>query len=250
MRLRTDPVIITGAGHSGTRGLVKALAAVKDIYVGHCDTPLKEWEFYRVLAAQVNGWLVGLPDPHDHNIIPPDIYLHLRVSSSQVLEFRDRILNEIDAHREISMPPTETGPWVFKTPRTSLCLAIWHAVFPDARFVNLVRDGRDVAASTLWSVPAGPLARRFEMWRARVNRVWRDRLAGLPIVDFRYEDLPDPLKLKALCETVRLPYSPLMHADLQMNVGKGIEAMRSMPYERYELMRYGYDPHFDHLEMT
>jgi hypothetical protein len=69
----------------------------------------------------------------------------------------------------------------------------------------------------------------------------------MPIVDLRYEDLPDPAKLRVFCERVGLPYVPRMHDALIMNVGKGPELMKALPYERFELMRYEYDPHFDHL---
>jgi hypothetical protein len=69
----------------------------------------------------------------------------------------------------------------------------------------------------------------------------------MPIIDLRYEDLTNPAKLQAFCENVGLPYSPRMHDLLVMNVGKGPELMKALPYERFELMRYGYAPHFEHL---
>ena len=37
--------------------------------------------------------------------------------------------------------------WGWKDPRTSLLLPVWHAVFPDATIVHVVRDGRSVARS-------------------------------------------------------------------------------------------------------
>jgi hypothetical protein len=39
-----------------------------------------------------------------------------------------------------------------------------------------------------------------------------------------------------------------MRDGLVMHSGHGAELMKSMPYERFELMRYGYDPHLEHLE--
>jgi sulfotransferase family protein len=249
MEMRFDPVIITGAGHSGTRGLIAALAAVEGVYLGDIDNVFKEWNFYRLLARNVNAWLFSLPEVHDNNVIPPDVVHHFRASERQRLECAARILNEIRDHPEISLPPAGTRWWVFKTPRTTLCLEIWRAVFPEAKFVNLVRDGRDVAVAN-WSPPAGAVARKFELWRARVNRIWRYQREGMPIIDFRYEDLPDPVKLRAFCEAVGLPYSPRMHDRLEMNVGKGPERMKAMPYDRFELMRYGYAPHFEHLDSS
>jgi hypothetical protein len=247
--MRYDPIIITGAGHSGTRGLVTAFSRVDDIHLGDIDNIFKEWNFYRLLARNVNAWLLSLPEVHDHNVIPPEVIRDFRVSETQRRDCVARILDEISKRPELSMPPAGTGAWVFKTPRTTLCLEIWRAVFPEARFVNLVRDGRDVAVAK-WSPAAGSVERRFELWRARVNRIRAYQQAGMPIVDFRYEDLPDPDKLRALCESLGLPYSPRMHESLVMHTGHGVESMKTLPYERAELMRYGYPPHFEHLAGT
>ena len=246
MKMRFDPIIITGAGHSGTRGLVTLLNHAEGVYLGDTNNVFKEWNFYRLLAGRVNAWLLGLPEVHDNNVIPPDIVLHFRASESQRLDCTARILTEIQNHPEVSLPPAGTPRWVFKTPRTTLCLEIWRAVFPDATFVNLLRDGRDVAVAN-WSPPAGPVARKFDLWRARVNRIWSYQREGLPIIDLRYEDLPDPATLRDFCERVGLPYSARMHDPLVMNVGKGAELMKALPYERFELMRYRYPPHFEHL---
>jgi Sulfotransferase family len=248
--IQTNPIIVTSAGHSGTRGFIQALSTVVSVYLGNIDNHRYEWDFYRILAAQINAWILGLPEQHDHNVIPPNIFENLKIPSTKIAEIRAAAVREIVDHCETSMPPSGDSVWIFKTPRTSLCLDVWQAIFPQARFINLVRDGRDVAVSTEWSAPAGTLTRRFDLWRARVNRVWRYQAEGLPIIDFRYEDLPDPLKVKKLCDDFRIPYSRGMHDVLQMNCGKGIEAMRSYPYERLELIRYGYDPHFEHLEET
>jgi hypothetical protein len=244
--LRTDPIIVTGAGHSGTRGLITILGAADGVYLGDTNNQFREWEFYRRLAGKVNAWLLGLPDVHDHNVIPPDVVRSFRAAPAQVAEGAERIRAAIAEQPDASQPPDGHVPWVFKTPRTNMCLEIWHAVFPDARFVNLVRDGRDVAVAKQ-SPPAGSVQRRFELWRARVNRLWEYQRRGLPIVDLRYEDLPDPEKLGAFCDSVGLPYSPRLHGGLVMHSGHGAELMKSMPYERFELMRLGYDPHFEHL---
>jgi hypothetical protein len=41
----------------------------------------------------------------------------------------------------------QTGPWGWKDPRNTLTLPIWLRVFPQAKVVNVYRDGVDVAAS-------------------------------------------------------------------------------------------------------
>jgi len=67
-----------------------------------------------------------------------------------------------------------------KTPRNALRLPFLHAIFPDARFIHLVRDGRAVAASILKRRKAdnGTLD---EWWGAQPPG-WQDTLSEPPIV--------------------------------------------------------------------
>lgn len=236
--MRTDPIIITGAGHSGTRGLVQVLTKATNVYLGDINNSTKEWEFYRQLAAEVNGRLLGLPARHNYHAIAPEIFTHFQLTQDEKEDATNYIRQKILANQTISLPPDDATHWVIKTPRTTLCLEVWQAVFPQARFVNLVRDGRDVAASLPDS--GDSLLRRFELWRARVNRIWWYQRNGIPIIDFRYEDLTDPAKLKSLCDSLNIPYLPEMHNQLKMSVGKGRRKMRGLAYERMELLRYGY----------
>ncbi len=235
--MRTDPIIVTGAGHSGTRGLMHALEKGKNVYLGDISHSKREWEFYRKLAAQVNSKLLGLRH-HDHNILPKELYWHYHPSDQQEESLHEFIIKEIEANPELSMPPDADVTWVIKSPRTNICLDIWYNVFPEARFLNLVRDGRDVAAS----IPhwAGSLLRRFDLWRARINRMWHYQRAGLPIIDFRYEDLGNPERLRSLCDTLGISYSQEMQSQLIMSLGRGVKQMRGLAYEKFELLYYGY----------
>jgi hypothetical protein len=41
--------------------------------------------------------------------------------------------------------PLRNMPWGFKNPRTMLILPFLHEMFPDMKFVHVVRDGRDIS---------------------------------------------------------------------------------------------------------
>ncbi len=101
--------------------------------------------------------------------------------------------------------------WGDKTPSYVRSISVLARLFPTARFVHIIRDGRDVALSYL-SVPWGPTdiwhaARR---WKQDVRRGRRDG-ATLPptrYLEVRYEDLVrDPRSsLERICAVASLPF--------------------------------------------
>ena len=113
-----------------------------------------------------------------------------------------------------------------KTPRYVPFLPLLHSLFPWARIVHLIRDGRDVALSTLEWARADRGPGRFRMWRDQPVAVcalsWRWHvvagmrdgmsLDGTHYDEVRYEDLvAEPESpLRELAAFLRLPYSPEM----------------------------------------
>jgi hypothetical protein len=106
--------------------------------------------------------------------------------------------------------------WGDKTPHyvhhVDRLLEIW----PDARFVVLVRDGRDVAVS-LRSMPFGPNnAWAAAQWWARGIRAGEDAQRRHPgsVMTVRYEDLAQdpPTHVPPICEFLGLHYSEEMLA--------------------------------------
>ena len=120
-----------------------------------------------------------------------------------------------------------------KTPDYVRHLPFLHALFPWARFVHIIRDGRDVALSTLeWArVDKGPgklplwredpVATCALWWRRMVETGRRDglELGSTRYYELRYEDLvADPeAKLRDVAAFLDLPFSEDM---LAFHVGK------------------------------
>lgn len=84
--------------------------------------------------------------------------------------------------------------WGDKRPRYAMWIGTVFALFPDARFVNVVRDPRGAVASQIpmgWDEPDVALAGSLANWEASIERV--DAFArGLrpdQLLDVRYEDL-------------------------------------------------------------
>ena len=98
----------------------------------------------------------------------------------------------------------------------------------EARFIHLIRDGRDVALSRLArGMGAGkPIADVAELWRRRIENARRQakRLRGR-YLELRYEDLvADPeAELRKVCELVELAYDDSMlayHESASIRLGE------------------------------
>lgn len=87
-------------------------------------------------------------------------------------------------------------------------------LWPDARFIRLVRDGRDVAASWLRLGWEGNAFTCGLTWAAR-EREWdaaRARMDDDRVLELRFEDLvaAPRAELERVCEFLGLPYDPAM----------------------------------------
>src|SRR5262249_31553563 len=112
--------------------------------------------------------------------------------------------------------------WGDKTPMYMQRLPLLERLFPDARYVHLIRDGRDTAVSFL-SMPPGIVTRPLAppgtagefacQWRAEVEAA---RALGARVgdryVETRYEQLAaEPEReLRKICEHAGLAFDPAM----------------------------------------
>ena len=87
-------------------------------------------------------------------------------------------------------------------------------IWPDARFIHLLRDGRDVARSAIVMGWAGNVWYGVDKWIESENlwRTLRDELDPSRYVEVRYEDLiSEPeIYLSTVCEFIGVEYSPEM----------------------------------------
>ncbi len=112
--------------------------------------------------------------------------------------------------------------WGDKTPMYMGHLELLESLFPDARYVHLIRDGRDAALSFL-AMPAGITTEGWGHPRdaAGFARQWRTevvaarslgRRAGERYLELRYEALVDdpPGTVQRICSFAGLPWEPSM----------------------------------------
>lgn len=101
--------------------------------------------------------------------------------------------------------------WGEKTPDYSLHVGTIAALLPEARFVHLIRDGRDVAASwrQQWFSPGYEPEVLARAWADRVEAARSTGSACTHYIEVFYEDLvarPEQV-LRRLCEFLELPWS-------------------------------------------
>src|SRR4051812_27640801 len=104
-----------------------------------------------------------------------------------------------------------------KTPPFLMHMRMLAEEFPEARFIHLVRDGRDVVLSLRdQKFAPSSFTGAAEYWAGRVRRARQagERLGPARYRELRYEDLvAEPeRKLRMLCEFVELDYTPAMLA--------------------------------------
>lgn len=113
-----------------------------------------------------------------------------------------------------------------KTPGYVFHLPLLHELFPKARFVHLIRDGRDVVLSVLDWRRAAKLARRFPTWTAhpvptaalwwerhvRKGREGADAVAASRYHEVRYEALVENTaeETAIVCSFLELPFDEAM----------------------------------------
>lgn len=104
-----------------------------------------------------------------------------------------------------------------KTPTYCCHLTAIGALLPEARFVHVIRDGRDVAESikSLWFSPGAEVEARAALWRDCVvaARVQSTSVPGR-YLETRYEELVDaPVTvLRRICRFIDLEYQDTMLA--------------------------------------
>jgi hypothetical protein len=205
------PIFIVGCPRSGTTLLRDLLRAhpritfplesrvIPELYRSHGEP--RDRAHARRIAADLLGtwdittWRLGLkPTDLDHQ----------------------RSFAELTAQLYATWAQREDKPrWGDKTPLYVLELETLLALFPDAKVINIVRDGRAVALSLMrqpWG-PTNPYTAAL-MWRRTVaaGRQAAARLGSSVFLSVRYERLlADPEgELRRICEFLREPFDPAM----------------------------------------
>ena len=146
------------------------------------------WPDLDIPAEQMRAWAAGLPAPRLVDLIDLPYREHLRRAGKP--RFGDK-----------------TPPYIAIVPQLL-------ALYPQARFINLIRDGRDVAISFVDAhFHSRPYHADFEWTRAvRLAAGWRATPYAPHILDVRYEDLvrAPEATVRRICDFLGERFEPAM----------------------------------------
>jgi len=121
-----------------------------------------------------------------------------------------------------------------KTPAYVKSMLKIEAAMPEARFIHVIRDGRDVALSrwkrTLGDDPA-PAGQVAETWQRRIRRAQRHGRKLSHYLELRYEDLVTDTEpnLRRIAEFLELPWNPVMLTYYEHAAERMAEMARDLP---------------------
>jgi hypothetical protein len=260
------PLFIVGHARSGTSILTDLIRAHLRIAFG------TESQFIVRIAQNVHAY-GDLRDPHNRWHFVQTMAAERFFSRSQKYGFRldvDAAVRDSGAGTYRSVLTAIFGQlahqlncarWGDKTPEYAYHLPLLFELFPDASFIHVIRDGRDVALSTYemhFGAKNAHAAARD--WVACIDAVeaFRRSFPQAPVLDVRYEDLlADPQAVFASLvhflhivgdETLAARIATVVGRDLRSgNSNKWRTRLSTAEQRRFEavagtaLARYGYD---------
>lgn len=133
--------------------------------------------------------------------------------------------------------------WGDKTPAYVKRMPMIERALPEARFVHVIRDGRDVALSRAkrsLRKPAPP-ARAAETWRKRILRARQQSKRLRHYIEVRYEDLVTDTEatLRRVAEAIELDWDPVMLRYHERAPERLAEISRDLPAKGTKAERPG-----------
>lgn len=220
-----SPVVLMGRGHSGTRVLAWICTHL-GIHLGtHTDRETGDSNDL-VFTRQIKK--IAIRNIGNHRVD--------QVRSRDLARFQKAV------YRHYIAQGRPEPPWGWKFPETYLIAPCVHLTFPRARYLHLVRDGRDLAFKHhLTDDPRRTLGRRLlkhigaiedpphlqaaRSWAFQVETyaAFRDDTPGLRVHDLRFEDLiRDPIpSVESVCRFLDIPFRPEALEWIETNIRQG-----------------------------
>ncbi len=120
-----SPIIVGGSGHSGTR-VFNEILTLGGVFTGIRHVTKRPGSEDLNIIGLLNRWVYP--------------YVCGELTDAQRLQMRREFMWRLRLYF-----PVRSLPWGFKNPRTMLILPFLNEIFPDMKFVHVIRDGRDIS---------------------------------------------------------------------------------------------------------
>lgn len=181
-----SPIVVGGNGHSGTRLFAEILISC-GVFMGiptlSYDKNSKDLNIRGLMNRWMRAYLSGLDD-------------------AEADRMRRQFLRRIRL-----LIPYQRRTWGFKNPRAMFLLPFYHSLYPDLKFIHVIRDGRDMCfgnpfinSPTYWGLLSEeeansltPQERMIKFWgkgNLKVQDYGKNRL-GSNYLCIRFEDICD-----------------------------------------------------------
>lgn len=210
-------MFFVGSGRSGT-------TLIREIFNAHSDLAIPDETHFVPMLAK-HRWLYERPGEHFRtDRLLRDLAKYEQFRKMLSLDEASRALRDPDPvdypdaiRRLYSAYAAKEGKTRFgdKTPRYCLEMPALASLFPEARFVHVIRDGRDVALSVR-GVSFGPddIGGAALYWRNRAlaTRRFGEVLDPDRYTEYRHEELLEDTEgvVQRLCSFLDLPFEPAM----------------------------------------
>ena len=123
------PIVVFNKSHSGSRLLARLIAEAGVFMGAHQNESNDSWDVLKLVEYLVSEYYPDYGPLWDVNR-PPDRTL-------------PGLIRDVFASHTEGLPPN--AAWGWKLCETAYILPVLDFLFPDARYIHLIRDGRDVA---------------------------------------------------------------------------------------------------------
>lgn len=219
---KSDPIFIVGCGRSGTTLLRLMLNKHSKIAI-----PEETWYYTKLdknkeyfISKEKENWASLISDWIFENsrIHFPDLQKEKLRSYLEGLDIHNE-WNKVVASLNILFSLQEEKPrWGDKTPGYVIHLPLIKSLYPSAKIIHIIRDGRDVIPSLLKHWNVGPQTNSFIetalYWKKHVSKGMEDgpKYFGKNYIEIKYEDLilDTEKELKKICSFIEEEFEPQM----------------------------------------
>jgi hypothetical protein len=212
---------------------------------GHSGTRVLTWvcEYLGLRLGTDPGRVTGDAEDLTFTRQIKKVAMHsLEVTRADQVAEPERVQFERAVHAHYLRRGSPGGLWGWKFPETYLIAPCVHRTFPQARYLHLIRDGRDLAFKNhLTDDPTRRLGKRLlghihaldqphhlqaaRSWAFQMHHyaAFRASVPDLPVLDLRFEELIQDTETVTgqVCDFLGIPFSDDARAWIRDNINRG-----------------------------